>query len=389
MVRAVGLFDFRAKRFHTVAMSTRIAGVVLLLAALSAASACSSSPSSPVPSPPLLVALQAESTPNAMEWNTVVIAGLDGQARAKATFTPIATPYVGCAGALLPRSAYLAAGKAFFADGEGVVRSLSPQGNVFQVTRFPLTSTQQMLSFAVSPDGKRVLGSVFTVPPKPDPPLACTTPPHLVPGAYTIGVYAADSGQPARLLYHEQLEVTPDTGPNVMAFIGWDAIGPVGTFPTLWATQGGGPQHYFGVPARIDATTGRVIRPVTDTDACWVQDLAANGDFLCKVLVTDILSVRRPDGVEIWQPRATRGSYYLAFLSPDEANVAVVGPENTVISRDGSVTRLAAMDIRGWIDSTTLIGGGIPTNFQYISLKSSMTVVDIGFHGMLIGAIPG
>src|SRR2546425_416973 len=74
----------------------------------------SPSPSSlPAPgtSPSLLfAALEAKGTAG---WDTVVIAGLDGYARAKTTFTPMRVPTVGCTGkAVLPVSAHVAAGKA-------------------------------------------------------------------------------------------------------------------------------------------------------------------------------------------------------------------------------------------------------------------------------------
>src|SRR5947208_16451727 len=75
----------------------------------------------PSTSPTLLFAvLEARGTPG---FNTVAIAGLDGYAKAKATFTPMRVPTVGCTGtAVPPVSAHVAAGNVHFADGEGVVR---------------------------------------------------------------------------------------------------------------------------------------------------------------------------------------------------------------------------------------------------------------------------
>ncbi len=110
------------------------------VAATSPTAAGGSSPSaSPIASAqptasstPLFAALEAKGTP-LNQWNTVVIAGLDGYARAKATFTPMPTPYVGCAGPVIPSSAHVAAGKVYFADGTGVIRSLSITGQLTQV----------------------------------------------------------------------------------------------------------------------------------------------------------------------------------------------------------------------------------------------------------------
>src|SRR4029077_14719479 len=182
-------------------------------------------PSSKAPSslPLLFAVLEAKGTVNAYTWNTVAIAGLDGRARAKTTFVPMPLPKMGCIGAVIPVPAHVAAGKVYFADGKGVVRSLSVTGQVTRVATFALTSSQQMLSFAVSPDGSRLLGTVFTLPTKPN--VACTGAPDT---GYALDVYSAPAGGASRLLYHENLQSTPA---NVMALTGWDAVGPVGTSP--------------------------------------------------------------------------------------------------------------------------------------------------------------
>src|SRR5579859_4932050 len=139
----------------------------LQVALLLVAAACGSAQPSPIggsspssaasSSPPTAVTLFAALETNAaaaqFQWNTVVIAGLDGVARAKLTFTPLPIPYAGCEGAVLPPSAHVAAGKVYFADGQGTIRSLDPQGNAASVASIPFTGNQQMLSFAVSPDG--------------------------------------------------------------------------------------------------------------------------------------------------------------------------------------------------------------------------------------------
>jgi hypothetical protein len=105
--------------------------------------------SEPSASGPLLfAALEAIGTTNPNQWNTVAIAGLDGYSRAKSTFTPVSIPFGGCTGnatGVAPvfhlASAHTAAGKVYFADGTGTVRSLSPQGQVAKVATFPMTSS--------------------------------------------------------------------------------------------------------------------------------------------------------------------------------------------------------------------------------------------------------
>jgi hypothetical protein len=359
----------------------------------SATATATSSPgpsSSPTTSPPsktlLFAVLEAKGTANAYTWNTVAIAGLDGYARAKTAFVPMPVPTMGCIGAIIPESAHVAAGKVYFADGKGVVRSLSVTGQVTKVATFALTSSQQMLSFAVSPDGSRLLATVFTLPAKPN--VACTGTPDT---GYALDVYSAPAGGASTLLYHQSLQSTPA---NVMALTGWDAVGPVGTSPTVWATQGGGPASQLGVAVRIDAGTGKVLRQVADPSSCQVWEVAASGDFVCIPQGSSKVNVRRPDGSEIWQFTATApvNAIYNPFLAPDEQHVVVSGTAydtEQVGAKDGSRVNLAGgpFGAQGWLDSRTLIGGTTGTKLAYVRLSAPRTVVSLGFAGLFVGAV--
>lgn len=338
----------------------------------------------------LFAALEAKGANNP-PWNTLAIAGLDGFARAKTTFTPMPLPYVGCAGPVIPVSAQIAAGRVYFADGTGLIRYLATNGQVVQVTRLPMTSSQQMLSFAVNPSGTQVLATIFTIPPKPATGDPCSGAGAMfAPGQFTLDVYTAQSGSAATLLYHEVLSTSATQPiPNVMAFIGWDRFGPEGTYPTAWATQGGGPHHYNGLPVRIDANTGRVLRQVSDPNACAVEDIAPSGEYICIAANTTRVSVRSTSDNEVWGYTLPASSqYYLEYVSPDENHVLAVGSSSEVINRDGSVTALAStFPAIGWLDSETLIGGGYGTNFSYVFLGAPLTALDIGFTGMNIGIV--
>jgi len=358
--------------------------------------------SSPLPQPTtssslLFAALEAKGTANPFQWNTVAIAGLDGYARAKATFTPMPSPWVGCAGPVLPLSVQVAAGKVFFADGTGTVRSLSVHGQLSVVATFPLASGQQMLSFAVSPDGSRLLGTVFTIPPKPASGDPCSTgAPMFGPGNFMLDVFSADSGGASKLLDHQILPTSATSPvPNVMALLGWDIIGPLGTYPTTWATQGGGPHHYNGLPVRIDPTTGKVMKQISDPAACSVWDISLTGDFLCVPTVAPggsvSLSVRRPDGSEIWRVAGQQNvDYFLAYLSSDEKHLIGLGSNSEVVGRDGShiaVPNPNGLIFDGWLDSATLIFGGYGSDLEYVSLSSPATLVDLGFKGLFVGMV--
>ncbi len=342
--------------------------------------------------------------------NTVAIAGLDGYARAKTTFIPMPVPDVGCMGANVPQSAEVAAGKVYFADGAGVVRSLAVNGQVTRVASFPFSGHQQMLSFAVSPDGSRLLAAVLTVPVKFFP---CGGAPKQ---PLTLDVYSARPGAPSTLLYHENVPNT-STGLSVLKLVGWDNVGPLGTYPTDWADQGGGPRPwFFGIPVRVDASTGKVIRQVGDQNSCLVWDMVFTGASVCvqdRLLnasgtYDQILKVRRMDGAELWHFTVSLGPLGLddpnfendvisPFLAPDEQHVvlccAVVGGnygDDTVVARDGGQVILGTnFYAEGWLDSTTVIGSASspPYLLSYVSLSAPNRVVSMGFSGQVLGTV--
>lgn len=371
-----------------------------MASAQSSASSSPSTPSSPTPSPSpqaaasktlLFAALEAKGNVPPNQWNTLAIAGLDGYARAKATFTPLPSPYVGCAGPVLPASAQVADGKVFFADGTGAVRSLGPAGQLASVTSFPLTSSQQTFSFAVSPDGTHLLATILTWPPKPAVANACNGGPMFAPGDFIYDIYSAQAGGPSRLLSHQTFpQGGTQTTPSVMELQGWDQVGPFGVYPAGLATQGGGPVHYPGFAVGVDSSTGKVLKQISDPQSCFVWDIQSTGDFVCSGEGgSGGVSVRRPDGSEIWHFTASPNTgYEYEFLSPDELHVVALGAGTEVLGRDGTDVKLPdSFYYADWLDNATVIGGGYTTNFGYISLNAPGTVVDIGFKAMFLGTV--
>jgi hypothetical protein len=353
-------------------------------------------------SPTLLFAvLEAKGTANAWTYNTVAIAGLDGYARAQTTFVPMPVPKMGCIGAIIPESAHVAAGKVYFADGKGVVRSLSSTGQITLVATFPLTSAQQMLSFAVSPDGSRLLGTVFTLPAKVNS--ACSGVPDT---GFAMDVYSAPAGGASTLLYHQSLQSAPS---NVMALTGWDALGPVGTSPTVWASQGGGPGSQLGVAVRIDAGTGKVLRQVGDPGSCLVWNSVQSGASVCTLApvststnpygpVSQPVSIRTAAGLEEWHFTVTSvNGAFSPYLAPDEQHVVICcnfeTSSNWLVDRQGHQTLLkTGFYASGWLDAATVVGfsaqtGASPGMLSYIALNSPGTFVSMGFTGSVVGTV--
>jgi hypothetical protein len=344
----------------------------------------------------LFAALEAKgaTTSKVPQWNTVAIVGLDGYAKAKTTFAPMPVPNAGCMGTpVVPVSAQVAAGVVYFADSTGVVRTLSAQGQITQVATFPLTSGQQMLSFAVSPDGSRLLGAVFTLPPNPQ--TVCTGSPSV--GEYSLDVYAAQPGGARTLLYHESLaahlaENRIDLGIHVMVLVGWDQVGPIATYPSDWVYQGGPVPNYRGTPVRVDSSSGKVLKQVSDPASCYVQDTSSSGNFACSLGVNGDLSVRRPDGSEIWHVASEpKNDYVSAYLSPDDRRLVTQHASTGIwetASQDGSRVGVARdfwpVD---WLEPGTLIGVHGGGNLGFVGLISPGTIVDLGFPGQFVGTV--
>jgi hypothetical protein len=357
----------------------------------------------PKTSPTLLFAvLEANGTANTWTYNTVAIAGLDGYARAKTTFTPVPTPNLGCIGGVLPQSAHVAAGKVFYSDAKGVVRSLGIDGTITVAATFPITSTQQMLSFAVSPDGLRILGTILTIP--NNAAMACGGSPST--GAFTFDAYAAASGQAVQLLYHQ----TFGQAPNVIALTGWDALGPIGTYPTVWASQGGGPGSTLGTFVRIDPTTLKVVAPFSNPSSCRVWDSVQSGAFVCMPAgkptssdpyapIAQPVSIRNAAGQEEWHFTVTSvNGAWAPHLAADEQHAVICCDFDTssvwLVDRQGHQVFLrSGFYDSGWLDATTVVGSTGQTasspdgTLAYVALNAPGTYVSLGFSGSVVGTV--
>ena len=292
-------------------------------------------------------------------------------------------------GPILPPSAHVAAGKVYYADAKGIVRSLAVDGTITLVATFPMTSTQQMLSFAVSPDGGHLLGTVFTIPKNA---FSCTG--SSTAATFSFDAYTAVSGQGSKLVYHQSWSHPP----NVMELTGWDALGPIGQYPSVWATQGGGPGLDLGALVRIDPITLKVRSNFSNPSSCLAWNSVASGAFVClpgpvflgegDAQVTEQrVNVRRPDGTELWHFTVTSmNGAWSPTLAPDSRHAIiccadvdgadfgtwVVGQDQTqIVVSNGFVPQ-------GWLDSQTLIGysakgaafalSSDPANFKSIAV---------------------
>lgn len=271
------------------------------------------------------------------------------------------------------------------------------------MTSFPLTFNQQILSFAVSPDGAQVLGSIVTLPPKPTSVDLCSAGvgPEFGVGDFSFAVYAAQAGGSGRLLYARDNGTTTLPAAQVLFLIGWDAVGPLGTTPDSntkfgsgWSTPGGAPKHYWGVPVRVDANTGQVVSQISD-QSCVVGDIAASGAHVCTQgnRAAGDISVRHPDGSEIWGQKVQPGSapYAEDFLSPLNGRVVTSsGNRREVFCWGVCDVKLPNQLLPvGWLDDLTVIGDQTsgPGNLGYVKVDAPTSLVDLGFKGVFVGTV--
>ena len=325
--------------------------------------------------------------------DTIAIVGRDGHTRAEARFVPQTPPKTGCAMPFMPIQAYVTAGKAFYLDGRGVIRSLTPSGTVSLVGTLPISSSQQEATFAVSTSGEQIMGTVWTFPDRPSP-YQCQGPEFSGSPIYQQDVYAIVAGQAAQRLQHESW--SQDTSAlrqpyphTFLEFIGWDSLGPIGVYNATYQSQGGGggPWKWLGDPYRVLPSGLRGAS--LDDSSCKATDIETNG-FVCiggPGSAPSMISVRNPDGSEFWHTQQDTTGY--SVLSPARRSVALL---DVVISRDGRVVALPKSDqgfgtftVAGWLDEETLVGWIGQGEMATLAVTAGAQPRDLGRRGDFVG----
>jgi hypothetical protein len=323
--------------------------------------------------------------------NRVAIVRLNGRAVARQGFNPRAVPRIGNAAPVMQPEAVTASGKVYYSDSSGQVRSLAPDGNVVPVTRFPLVNSQQVLSFAVSPSGEKLVATVFSWPPVHNPPPQTPVQPAFGPGDMALDVYTAAPGQAPSRVHHQVWAQTNQLPRDVLQVVDWANSGPLVTTDTVLGTQQPLPgQRFFGHLAELDAdgSPGQRI----GGSSCGAVSVTVDETVLCLDPTFTNASVHtRAGGLLYSLPTVAGGSYQGAELAPD-GQKAVYG--SAVIGRDGSRVSLPPQFYtEGWLDSQTLIGVQFTnqgeSDLDLLHLSSPKQVTDLGFKGLFVGMVRG
>jgi hypothetical protein len=332
--------------------------------------------------------------------DTIAIVEADGTVRVKATFKPRHVPFVGNADPLLQPEARIAAGAVFYIDGDGVVRRLDASGGVTEVAKFPISQSQQEVSFAVSPDGYHLVANVLTLP----PPGPSGPEQGFQPGVpFHLELEAADAGGSTRTL--SEVDVDQGVIPNLVQVVGWDSSGPlVDTIGSYGTQQGSLGRWVGGQLARLDQS-GHVSEPLLQQD-CFIWERSPSGTTLCTDGNNRNVRELSASGQVLWAFPPADQQYLYVTMSPDGSHIACTlwymggpitpgtsGGRDQVRSRDGSVVDLPDRFLpEGWLDDDTIIGvkGDYPAptgDLATVHLSSPNQLTDLGLRGLFVGPI--
>jgi outer membrane protein assembly factor BamB len=273
-----------------------------------------------------------------------------GHVVASTRFAPPAQPTLSNCADLLQPPVRIAGGAVYFADSNGLVQKLTRDGSVSQVATFKLTSKQQLVSYAVKPDGTQLIAIVISTPPLHVPPPQTIGDPVFGPGTWTLDLETATPGGSTTAVLHKDLG-TAFPSPTVIT--GWDVSGPTATVSSAICTQAALPSwSYTGTLIHL-AMDGTHLDRIGGSD-CQAWDELTNGTVLCGTTDMRSFSVRRTDGTVIWSSSAS--GFSNARLAPD--GNAVASADGAVYFRDNRPPAAFPASngvVLGWIDPGSLV----------------------------------
>ena len=353
----------------------------------------SPSPSATPPSSPnssTLFAVVEGYSPTGSEPNTVAIVGMDGYARAKATFTPRQRPYIGNAAVPLQPVAQVAGSTVYYIDGYGTVRSLRAGGQPQTLASFSTQPVQYESWFAVAPDGSSVMAGVLQFPalgtaPSPCEGLTCM-PPLVGPWSYKL-MLSISGGAPV-VLQHSGSNVAPDMAPGgwpVTFPVAWVAAGPVAMVPVSIGTQ----NAWWGGPLYLLDANGKHVRQLGGADCD--SDIVVSGQFIPCTSGQYSVTIRELSGNVLWSSHVEGFNALSLRLSPDGQGMTDGTKVETRAA--GLVAMPQGFQVEGWLDNNTVVGYVLSSdglsrgNLSWISLSDPSTLHDLGFKGDFIGML--
>ena len=320
---------------------------------------------------------------------TVKIVDANGRVHAEASFVPPPAPNVGPVVPLLQSPVRTAVGAVFYADSAGVVHRLKPDGSTSVVATFPLTNSQQELSYAVSPDGMHLIAIVLSTPPLHDPPPHTLGDPiYQEGGHWTLKLETADAGGSTTTTLQRDFGTTY---PAPTEIVGWDKNGPLATLTTqLGVQQAPASAHIFGRLIHL-ASDGTHLDQLGGAD-CTAVDNLPDGTVICDADWQHV-SVRSASGAAVWSASLLPSDNYSGlWLSPDAGAIA---GQDLVLTRtsaasaarqtNGGGSQLIAL---GWLDANTVVEADRTTGqLSLYAARGLVKIRDLGVSGVFEGVL--
>jgi len=344
---------------------------------LVSSSASASGQSSP-PTAALMVVYVRKKNSNPPQA-TVELIDAAGKIAANADFSPPANPLmVGCV-PIPPPAVRVAAGAVFFADSAGAIHKLDANGSTATVANFPITQ-DQFLSFAVSPDGQKLVAIVFSTPPVVNRTPAFGVDPYAPSGQWTLDLESAITNGPTTKVLHKDFGHNfPSTGPTLIA--GWDDNGELATLNSVVCVQNGIPSvEYTGNPLIHLGSDGTHLDTIGGS-GCQAWDELHDGTILCGGSDWTSFSVRTRGGSQLW---AQAGSFMQEpRLSPNGGGVSLNGDKSQIFLRGGSspanVTAPGStIYLLGWFGNESVVALKGGQKLGIVPVASPSTFKDLG-----------
>jgi hypothetical protein len=343
---------------------------------------------SPTAVPEFLFAV-TESNPFPSEPNTVAIVGLDGYARARATFRPRVGPIVPDAYVPLQGIAQVAGSGVYYIDSAGTVRVLRVGSQPQIVARFPLQSAQEDVWFAVSPDGSRVMAGIFTFPALG--PIIPGTNWNTMVGPSRFDLETALAGGLSKTLVHWSTTYGAEH-PTIFP-VGWtsprrlnEMQGPVAMVSSPLSSQNSWP----GGPLYVIDDSGRKTTLLGGPN-CDSASITSSGLIACSS--GRVVTVRDETGPIIWTTHIDAFSAAYLFVSPDGQ---AISDGNAVERHVGGMVAISqghpGFRIEGWLDNHTVVGRIViddvnEGDLAWIDINHPSTVHDLGFKGDFVATL--
>jgi hypothetical protein len=329
--------------------------------------------------------------------DTVELIDGRGHVDAQVDFAAPGPPFVPYCAAIPPPPVRVAAGSAYFADNTGVIRRLDAAGQVSRVADFPIKSTS-FLSFAVSPDGQKLIAIVFNTPtPVNPPPPAFTIDPFVATSHWTLDVETATAGGPTTTTLHRDFgHQYPASGPTLIA--GWDDAGPVATLNSAICTQNVIPSFEYTGSRLVHIGQDGSHLDVIGGSGCDPWDELHDGTVLCGGNQASGFSVRTRNGSALWSSRLADVYFTEPRLSPDATGVSVnqLGGAGLIFSRDADTPASSGRssgpseDLLGWFgdDYVVALRAQSPAELGLYPRADPTNFIDLGRIGTLCDQCP-